>query len=507
MTKKPCQYDAPKMWLFQPNDSQTGISKRIISVGNTAQEARAMQIYQEVLIVLLGNFNTAAEYFWTCVVPQTSQQEAAIKYQLIATASLEDSLMHTSTSRAEAEMVATRYYGKALTLLAHTTHSRDKHIMLVSCLLSIAMENMRGDATTALLHCRHGLQVTREWKQERLASHLPLSGSDEIIDEYIEPIFAQLEAAAAMMYIKGRHVAITPIENLTYTRPLMPDEFPSLVKAREKFFELGNWMYYQERSNPGSYVADHPVLKQNLKLWSSWHSAFLRFKHKQRPYIQSTRSQAQLQLLLLETHYHNHFITLLCQSRPVETASDEYISAFQSHIAVCAEVVSSLVTYQRVTDPLASDFDFDPGVLPPLWQTAITCRDPPIRHRALELLRLHHRRCGHEDDCSSAAMCEAIIKLEEDGIANPQTCADIPEEKRLRVLYADLTHPGQMTLTVTRAPYVVEEVVTVPLRLTQRPTVAPFKLFPMAESMRLAGYQGLVRPRAVGCRCKSYGGS
>ena len=178
----------------------------------------------------------------------------------------------------------------------------------------------------------------------------------------------------------------------------------------------------------------------------------------------------------------------------------------KKHVDVCASILESGEAYLVSKDHLSTDFEFDPGILPPCWQIAVNCRDSQTRHRALDLLRLHHKKCGHEDDCSAAVIAETIITLEEAGLVDPAstTCDDIPEHKRVRPLECDISDIGKLILTYARSPYTVPETTVVPFFTLSNPPVLPFKLWPLAESVRLAGYQGLLRPRAHGCRCKSY---
>ena len=98
------------------------------------------------------------------------------------------------------------------------------------------------------------------------------------------------------------------------------------------------------------------------------------------------------------------------------------------------------------------DFGITPGVSPPMWLIGMSCRDPITSRRAIELLRIHHRRCGHTDDCSAVVLAEPVMRLEEEGIPLTQKCEDLPERKRVRAVEADLTRPGSLLLGFVRHP-------------------------------------------------------
>jgi hypothetical protein len=87
----------------------------------------------------------------------------------------------------------------------------------------------------------------------------------------------------------------------------------------------------------------------------------------------------------------------------------------------------------------------------------------------------------------------------------PLPSVSIPEHRRVRPLEVSFQSPGKLKLTYTRAPYVFHETVTVPISLHTTPPVMPFRVWPLAEAVRLTGYQGLVRRKTEECRCKSYG--
>lgn len=451
---------------------------------------------------ILTNFNSAAHHFFRCVVPQMGERSDAIKHQLIAAGSLHEMSLRNTASTTHAERMVVKHYGQALHELA-TAESPPTHVMLMSCLLFMAMESIKHENEAAVLHLQNGLRVLREWKLARvsIAGSMP-SADDELIEVWIQPIFAQLEAAASMTGKASPSNDITPPEQLAWNTPCLPDRCSNLVQAREKFFEIGMWLYFSALRDPMCQTAGNPNLQHILEVWTTWYQKFLALWRQ----IPRNDERQQLQARLLDVHYRNHLVTLQAYALPAESAWDDYIEEHRWHVEVCAGILAARASSPPALDSKL-DFDLDPGVLPPMWQTAACCRDSRTRHRALDLIRLHHKICGHNDDCSAALIAEVIIDIEEAHLDNPMTssASDIAEHKRIRTLECDLSEPGRLVLTFTRSPFLVHETVSVPFFTTGTPAVLPFKLFPLSESMRLAGYQGLMRPKAQGCRCKSYG--
>ena len=458
-----------------------------------------MQFFQEMTIPLLGRYNSAADLLFAKIIPRFSESETPIKHQLVAIAATQEQFNDTKAPKPEAGVVATKHYGAALKILADRSNVPGMQVMLISCLLSIALENFRSDTRSSVLHLQSGLQMLREWKDEHRTEPRTLSEVDEIIYGYIEPIFAQLEATAAMTGDDGS-VYGQGGEGLHFRRPRIPNAFRDFSSAREKFFEIGYWLHTLNNQYP-LFRTDSPAFKDLEELWDQWARAFNIFSKA----VPAEAELKRLEALQLSIHYRTHRLTYECQSMPeTESAWDAHTEVLRECIQMCADLNRRDDVYDSNANMLSTSFCRDPGILPPCWQTAVNCRDPIIRRRALKLMHEHHRRCGDADDCSAAAIAQIVINLEEEGLI-VTSCEDVPESHRVRPLEGDLTHPGMLRLTYTRSPYVVPEIVEVPIYLESTPPVLPFKLFPMGESVRLAGYQGLVRPRTYSCRCKSYG--
>ncbi|KAF2432848.1 hypothetical protein EJ08DRAFT_695249 [Tothia fuscella] len=74
---------------------------------------------------------------------------------------------------------------------------------------------------------------------------------------------------------------------------------------------------------------------------------------------------------------------------------------------------------------------FEPGIVLPVFETAMRCRDPSQRRRALALLRSAPRKEGVWDSMGAAAVAECAMNLEEDGLVEPEQVGDIPDHKRV----------------------------------------------------------------------------
>jgi hypothetical protein len=66
-----------------------------------------------------------------------------------------------------------------------------------------------------------------------------------------------------------------------------------------------------------------------------------------------------------------------------------------------------------------ASFGFEMGVIIPIYVTALKCRNLQIRQRALNILSASPRREGFWDSRLAVKMAERLIKIEEEGLADP----------------------------------------------------------------------------------------
>ena len=73
----------------------------------------------------------------------------------------------------------------------------------------------------------------------------------------------------------------------------------------------------------------------------------------------------------------------------------------------------------------------DMNIVGPLFSIAHRCRDPNIRRRIIALLYSTPRQEGLWHSVIAARVAEKIMNIEEAGLGEVKTWADVPEEKRI----------------------------------------------------------------------------
>lgn len=489
-SKKVCEgYEELQVWLFEPQKSDKAPSPpRFPSIPHRGEEWRSLQFFDEQTKPALVLFNSAAHDFWTMVIPQLSALDCAIRNQVIATASAHEASLRDACDPS-VDRLSYKAYSKAMGLIIRSS-TPSVHIVLASCLLSIAMGAVKQDYAAAYTHLRSGLAVLREWKAEPVDTREDPEG---VIKKYMEPIYGQLAATFGLQHMDASR--LLPLAELSWVPPTFPDDFTSVLQAREKFTEIGTHIYMLARKFPNFERYDNPVYRDIIEMWNDWSRPF----KKLYPKLFDPREIERWNLM--DVFVRLHKITWRCYCSPNEMLWDSYVDECRAQVEICEKLIGTHAMFSSDDSILA-----DPGVAPPLWQVAIGCRDPVVRRRAIALIHLHHRKWGHPDDCFIGMHAQAIVNLEEQGLGDVSCCSDVPESRRIRPVDYDFNTPGVVRSTYTRSPYLVHETFQFPFPSRDLPVVRSFKLFPLSETMRLAGYQLLLRPKARGCRCKSFGG-
>ncbi|KAJ9634422.1 hypothetical protein H2204_006247 [Knufia peltigerae] len=458
--------------------------------------SRGFQYFRENTIpsFLYVNPSPQALYVFQHLLPQSYHTEPAIEQAVLAIASAQELAHAPVDQRGSLEATLLRSYGRTLRLLGDTAVKPSVLVMMLACFVFVGFETFRESPKAASLHLQNGLRILRQWRRNLQNYRSPSSSSeDHIISHYIQPVFAGIE----VIFSRSSVSDIVQVGDLEYQPPVLPSDFTSLLEARGKMIEL--WMYFFSK-HPPEHI-DAVAQLQALPLWERWHVKLLQYSRNSG----SWSVRAQLHARLLHVFYNMVSVALQCQRYRDETVWDKHIEDFEKMFQTCYDICQNREMYLDSKDPNDMGFGMLPGVLPPLWLLGMSCRDPMMRRRAAELIRMHHRQCGQVDECSAAVLVDAVIQLEEEGTAIARTCGDITESHRVRVLESDLTKPGKMTVVFTRAPYTQRQTVDVAYSSSTTLPSRPYRLWPIVASMDLIGYHGLIRATGRTCVCKVYG--
>lgn len=225
----------------------------------------------------------------------------------------------------------------------------------------------------------------------------------------MKPVFARM---SLMQSLYGRP------RGIRFPELLDPyDETPSLLEGR--FVNLkdaytastgmlnGN-VRYVEMTKHGSFpdqATTDIAYAAHLSQVEDWSKAFEAYASEP-----PTSEEEVLGRVLLRAH-HSLAVSFLaaCRTRQ-ETSFDLGISHFELIVRSLEPFILGLANSGQ---PFSTSFSLDMGLVPTLFYTAIKCRHPKVRRRAIALLRLAPRREGLWDAIEAAKVAELVVKFEE----------------------------------------------------------------------------------------------
>ena len=129
---------------------------------------------------------------------------------------------------------------------------------------------------------------------------------------------------------------------------------------------------------------------------------------------------------------HQAVSPILFQAVPQfdELIFDAYLEHFQSIVSHSREMLDTFCKGHSSNAPIHASLN----VLPPLFLTALKCRDSMIRRDAISLIqRSPPGICGTWDGATAATIAQAVVSVEEDGLQPVPVMGQIGPERRVRV--------------------------------------------------------------------------
>lgn len=414
-----------------------------INLPGTSNERRHFDYFQQRTVVdLAGYFDSA---FWYQLVLQISHCEPAVRHGIIALGSLHETLDQgghefglRSLSTAERES-SLQQYSRSITslrgLLAFEKGSNTLEVALICCILFYSFETLYGNHDQALLHLQNGLKILQQWKAERRQSTVsPKPGSTQY---ELSQVFSRLNILARSL-LDPEPPSFHNITD-TFCTTTIPDVFTNLTQARDILYTMyhDGFAFFQNMleqkqsgtsTNLTSGARPYNPLAEFGRLDSysiKWLSAFDRYIEQSATTMDSRELRGAT---LLRIHYLFAFINLHKSIHPEQCAFDTFNSHFGQIVSLSSTLVSS--SERLDLESTRPGFSLDLGVIAPLYYTAMSCRDPDIRRRAVSLLS-SPRHEGPWSAIDAAKAGSLAIQIEEEGLGEIQSSGDIPESSRL----------------------------------------------------------------------------
>ena len=445
--------------LVPPSDNTSldvVLRGRDVTLPGTSVERRHLDFFQQRTAPdFSGNFNSE---FWSRLVLQVSHSEPAVRHAVVALGSLHESLdsggQELTTRRASVLGHGTplQQYDQAIAALRGRMQSQDEsdilEIALICCVLFHSFETLHGDHDEALLHLQNGLKMLQEWKTKRAEASPPTGPSS--VQYELSQVLSRINVQTRWLF----DPELPPLHNLTETvfSKTIPERFTDLNQARDFLVAMYNdgFSYYQnmvEQVRSGASVAISGCWHTLAEFGGldayliQWIGAFDRFIERSA----STMTSQELKgTLLLRIHYICGFIVLHKTTQPGQCAYDTYNDHFEQIISLASSLLGASNSADSASNKPAFSLDF--GIITPLFYTAVNCRDPSIRRRAVSLLS-SPRHEGAWSAVDAARVGSIAIEAEEEGLGEIQNSRSVPETSRLCEIYANAAEGNRIRLS------------------------------------------------------------
>lgn len=383
--------------------------------------------------------------FWQQFVLQLSRAEPLVLHAAIALGSLHENEESLGMPIARDRLTDSRHqfavaqYNTAINLLTTRTYGNDEECRLVTlaaCLLFIHIEFIRGRYDLALAHIRSGLSISQR-------------AFPELEDDTTD---AMLSTALARLDLQGAHFdpdKLSPV--LPYSSTLLSQrKFLRITDAKKQCdLLLGSTFQFLEvcrvRRSKCQLLNDTKLAIQQKELleyyWSFLRDIDSLSKSKQCKHVAHEEAKT---ILLLKLHATVGLVVAsVTMDEDEEAAYDDHTTAFAEIVALATEltlIFQASKSTQSALPTLATDW----GIIPPLFLTAIKCRDSIIRRSAVSLLDSWPHREGFWDSRLVSRIASQVIEVEEGGLEYVKDKAGVVRLTRITDVYGTIDDDQQI---------------------------------------------------------------
>ena len=338
------------------------------------QDHRSFEFFRLETITAIGGFFGIST--WKLVL-QACDQEPTVRQAAIALGALHEKMSLQSICGYGSTQIETEFplmqHGKALVAVRNylANEGRPKlDVVLMCALMFISIDVMQNNFLAASVHLESSLPLL----QAKSPNHLP------DIDSDIALAFRHLDLHASKY--QGMRPPVTQLRE-----SLIPSRFSSLAQAKDVLASLTIPLYSFIRSTAEEYKYRklQPVPRDAvgaisiiIDSFDAWKDRFDKFLHRSTSKF-SMQEQSIIDVLII--NHRTDYIEAATCTHLEAMVFDQYDDEFDEIVTLAAKVIRALKTTS------AFQFRLDMGIIYPLFYTAIRCREPWIRQRALSLLR------------------------------------------------------------------------------------------------------------------------
>ena len=411
--------------------------KARLSSAGSPKERRAVSFFRERTGPQLAGFYECE--FWSRIILQAAHADDGLRHALVALAAVHEDYEGGSTVGGNNASFALQQYnlaiGKNLEILTSGDGpTLDKY--MAPCIVFVCIEMLQRRYGSALSLVKQAVKMFYDaTPQQQAASIWPI--------DIFESILSRLQTQAIGLAGPPAMGTTTPPRITDAVLCGIPDKFFSVAEAKEHFEFYTNTHIlskYTSSSDSDECALPMEVLTEEdrtmwVKIYERWAAAFdTLLDSSYNTMTQRERNAAdvmQMRRLMLYTS-----VDMTCREAKIsdfgedQTFWDLYNPTFLQIVTIAESVINSMRAIGSDGKGRAL-FTLEMGIVGPLYDTARSCRDPVIRRKAINLLYLNPCQEGLWDSVLAARVAERVMYLEERGLKDIATSAEIGDEDRL----------------------------------------------------------------------------
>jgi hypothetical protein len=376
--------------------------------------------------------------FWKQFLAQATLTEPAILHSILALSSVhkrdifdQDGRSHEPDGK---EKFYLEHYSKAIKHLQPHLSTKDRRsarIALITCIVFVSLEYLRGRFVTAQSHLRNGLEILKEFQGaneeyenptldgSRSGGSSPKSSSSDLVsdstDDWILEAFSRLQLLVDLFNETFQH------------RPVVFDDSPSIFTGTRFTSLTIAWRHLERLFSRILRLTDQANRFHDGRGTSSFDLMLQDKECIQRDLLRwrEVFDTCRQQLLLkdweglgsgLLSNYHTmaSVLTDACLSSDDESvfdsSTDKFLSLITQTIKMWKLRHSRLIPGHDID---MSKSTIDIGWIPPLYHTALKCRNHRIRLQAIKYIESAPHREGIWDSKIAACIARKVMEIEE----------------------------------------------------------------------------------------------
>ncbi|KAE8137201.1 C6 zinc finger domain protein [Aspergillus pseudotamarii] len=401
---------------------------RLILRPGTREERQYVELFCSQTSQALSGF--FSPQLWNFQLPRLSQSEPTIRHAIAALgAAHERSILNPSAENAVVtEQFILQQYNKSIQyLMEHLTapKSQSVDLLLVTCGLFVCLEIVRGNNKQAFNHLAAGATILH--RRAHFANTTPQSMD---IDRELSHLFFRLNMQLSLF---GRPLVPLTIGHKGTQPPSAEGKasFSSIEEARHCLDGLMNKALRFVRlslQNPTPSDATRIQQRQKQQDIKEEFDAWAMALNKMMARRGNSKTLDKRGPLTLRLHHQVSLIWLQACFATDQMGFDNFRSNFETIVRLAEEVVR-LGPDQEKPSP-ANGFSLESGITPPLWFTAVKCRDPIIRRKAIQILSHYRKREGMWDMGLFFKVAELVLESEEAELSSLPIEKRVPEDRQ-----------------------------------------------------------------------------